>query len=158
MKHPDLVEKFRTFLADKTYRITNQRLAIFQACTEVDGYFTAEELLDVARKIDRSVSRATIYRTIPILLESAMVREIDIGKDFKFYSLTNAKANEQAQVYCSDCEKIHEIDAPFLGWYGTSVSSKFGLKPVSQRLQITATCERLRTEGSCPKKTAETRN
>ena len=145
-------DKFRTFLVQKDYRITNQRQAIFDACCQMSGHFTAEELLDEARKIDSSVSRATIYRTLPILTESLLLREIDIGKDFKFYSLAQENANEQAQVFCQDCDKIHEIDAPFLGWYGSTVSAKFGLEPVSQRLQINATCRQLRESGTCPNK------
>ena len=153
-----LSETFRAFLVKKDYRVTHQRMAIFAACTRLEGHFTAEELLAAARLLDRSVSRATIYRSLPILLESGLVREIDIGKDFKFYSMATANANEQAQVFCVDCETIHEIDAPFLGWYGNSVSAKFGLQPISQRLQISATCVRFRTEGSCPKRTATEQN
>jgi len=142
-------EKFRTFLADRGLRITNQRIAIFDAAFRIDDHFTAEELLDRARKIDSSVSRATVYRTLPILTESSLVREIDVGKDFKFYLANPEKGNQQAQVLCEDCDKIFEIDAPFLEWYGSSVSSKFGLKPVSQRLQITAQCTEYRNSGFC---------
>ncbi len=149
MKIDDCRERFRTFLADSGFRITNQRLAIFDAAFRIDNHFTAEELLDEARKIDSSVSRATVYRTLPILTGSSLVREIDVGKDFKFYLANPEKGNQQAQVLCEDCDKIFEIDAPFLEWYGSSVSSKFGLKPVSQRLQISAQCTEYRESGAC---------
>ena len=42
----------------------------------------------------------------------------------------------QAQVICVDCEKIFEIDAPFMEWYGQTVASKLGLEVVDQRLQM----------------------
>ncbi len=142
-------ERFRAFLTEQGLRVTNQRLAIFDAAFQIDDHFTAEELLDRARAIDSSVSRATVYRTLPILTESGLVREIDVGKDFKFYLANPEKGNEQAQVLCLDCDKIFEIDAPFLEWYGSTVSSKFGLKPVSQRLQISAQCTQYRTTGAC---------
>lgn len=142
-------ETFRTFLSERGLRITNQRLAIFEAAFRIENHFTAEELLERARAIDSSVSRATVYRTLPILTESSLVREIDVGKDFKFYLANPEKGNEQAQILCLDCDKIFEIDAPFLEWYGSSVSSKFGLKPVSQRLQISAQCSEYRATGVC---------
>ena len=142
-------EKFRAFLGERGLRVTNQRLAIFEAAFQIENHFTAEELLDHSRVIDSSVSRATVYRTLPILTESSLVREIDVGKDFKFYLANPEKGNEQAQIVCTDCDKIFEIDAPFLEWYGSNVSSKFGLKPVSQRLQISAQCTEYRDTGFC---------
>ena len=55
-----------------------------------------------------------------------------------------------AQVVCVDCDKIFEISAPFMEWYGSTVSLKLGLKPVSQRLQVSAQCIAFRQSGRCP--------
>lgn len=129
--------------------MTSQRMAIFEAAFHFDDHFTADELLDHARSIDSSVSRATVYRTLPIMIESGLLREVDVGKDFKYYRVEKGEASQQAQVFCVDCEKIFEIEAPFMEWYGNTVSSKFGLVPISQRLQITARCEQFRKKGSC---------
>lgn len=124
-------------------------MAIFDAAFQFDDHFTADELLEHARSIDSSVSRATVYRSLPIMMESGLLREVDVGKDFKYYRAERGQSNQQAQVFCVDCEKIFEIDAPFLEWYGNTVSSKFGLVPVSQRLQITAQCQQYREKGVC---------
>ena len=70
-------EKFRTFLTKKGLRATNQRLAIFDAAFAQREHFTAEQLLDYARAIDDSVSRATVYRTLPIMTDSALLREVE---------------------------------------------------------------------------------
>ena len=93
-------ETFREFLVSKGLRVTNQRLAIFDAAYAYEDHFTAEDLLERARKIDDSVSRATVYRALPILTESTLIREVDVGRDYKFY-MANRKANTfQAQVIC----------------------------------------------------------
>ena len=55
----------------------------------------------------------------------------------------------QAQVICLDCDKIFEIDAPFMEWYGKTVADKLALNVESQRLQVTAHCEELQAAGSC---------
>jgi Fur family ferric uptake transcriptional regulator len=141
--------KFKSYLTSKGLRVTNQRLAIFEAAFAQKEHFTAEELLDFARDIDDSVSRATVYRTLPIMIESSLVREVDIGKNLKYY-LPNTDNNTQvAQIVCTDCDKIFEINAPFMEWYGNSVSTKIGLTPVSQRLQVNAHCNSLRQHGTC---------
>jgi Fur family ferric uptake transcriptional regulator len=141
--------KFRTHLAAHGLRITNQRLAIFDAAFGQKEHFTAEELLAHARAIDDSVSRATVYRTLPHLIGSAVLREVDIGKNLKYYLPNTDSSAQVAQVICVDCDKIFEISAPFMSWYGNTVSSKLGLTPVSQRLQVSAHCDSLKATGVC---------
>lgn len=148
-------QRFRDFLTRKGLRVTSQRLAIFEAAFHHPDHFTAEELLDSARAIDRSVSRATVYRSLPILTESDMIREIDVGRDYKFYVATKGKKIDTAQIICRDCDKIYEIEAPFLEWYANSIAAKVGLIAESQRLQVYARCPTAdkcdRIKGECPK-------
>tara|TARA_Y100000588_G_scaffold384554_1_gene476056 strand:+ start:6965 stop:7450 length:486 start_codon:yes stop_codon:yes gene_type:complete len=142
-------DTFRKYLSRKGLRLTNQRKAIFEAVFNNLEHFTAEELLDYSRKIDVSVSRATVYRTLPLLIEGGLVREVDIGSDYKFYQTSPGEKRQQAQVICLDCEKISEIEAPFMEWYSRSVAQKVGLEPVHQRLQVHAQCMIFKEEGLC---------
>jgi Fur family ferric uptake transcriptional regulator len=143
------LEDFRAFLVSEGHRVTHQRMAIFEACLTQSGHFTAEDLLDKARRIDRSISRATVYRSMPIMIESGFIREVDVGRDFKYYSVHRPKAPFQAQVVCLDCDNIFEVDAPFMEWYGKTVSERLELEVESQRLQVTAHCHVLREKGIC---------
>ena len=153
MNLPVARDRFRKFLTQNGLRVTNQRLAIFDAALAQKEHFTAEQLLDFARAIDDSVSRATVYRTLPIMVESALLREVDIGTGEKYYHPNSEGGSSQvAQVVCLDCDKIFEISAPFMSWYGNTVSTKLGLTPVSQRLQVSARCDTLRLTGTCPRR------
>lgn len=127
-------------------------MAIFDAACGQKEHFTAEQLLDYARAIDDSVSRATVYRTLPIMTESAVLREVDIGTGEKFYLPMVGDNTQVAQVICVDCDRIFEISAPFMEWYGSTVSSKLGLTPISQRLQVSAHCDQFRKTGTCPRR------
>ncbi len=150
VSHDAAREKFQAYLAQKGLRVTNQRLAIFDAALNQKEHFTAEQLLDHARALDDSVSRATVYRTLPLMTESLILREVDIGTGEKFYRPASSDNTQVAQVVCVDCDKIFEISAPFMEWYGSTVSLKLGLKPVSQRLQVSAQCIAYRSSGRCP--------
>ena len=152
-------EKFSQILASKGLRVTRQRLAIFDTALAQKEHFTAEQLLAHAKALNtavsRRISRATVYRTLPIMTETALLREVDIGTGEKFYHPNRDGGRTQvAQVVCLDCDRIFEISAPFMEWYGNTVSSKLGLTPVSQRLQVSARCESLRLTGTCPRRTA----
>jgi hypothetical protein len=67
------------FLAEKGFRKTSQRDAIIEAAFGTHEHYTAEELLVMSRAIDKSVSRATLYRTLSILVKSGLLRELDLG-------------------------------------------------------------------------------
>lgn len=138
----DALQAFKEYLVNHGLRVTSQRLAIFDAAFDSAEHFTAEDLLDRAREIDSSVSRATVYRSLPILTESNLIREVDVGRDNKFYMANRHTKTFQAQVVCEDCDKIFEVDAPFMEWYGKTVADKLGMEPVSQRLQVVARCRK----------------
>ena len=152
MSIPTARQTFRKYLAETGLRVTNQRLAIFDAAFSRKEHFTAEQLLAFARKRDKSVSRATVYRTLPVMIQSALLREVDIGSGEKFYLPNAGESSQVAQVVCIDCDRIFEISAPFMEWYGSTVSSKLGLTPIRQRLQVSARCNALRDKGTCPNK------
>ena len=141
--------RFRDFLVHKDLRVTNQRLAILNAAFGMERHFIAEQLLDVARKIDKSVSRATVYRSIPILVEGGFLREMDVGRDHKFYVADATGAANHVQVVCVDCDRIFEVDAPFMGWYVQGVAQKVGLQAESIRLQVVARCDGVRKCDNC---------
>jgi len=153
VSHESVREKFTAYLTEQGHRVTNQRLAIFDAAMAQTEHFTAEQLLVHAKAMDDSVSRATVYRTLPLMTESHVLREVDIGTGEKFYRPAVEGGNQVAQVVCMDCDKIFEISAPFMEWYGSTVSLKLGLKPVSQRLQVSAQCIAYRSNGRCPNRT-----
>ena len=151
-KTPDLESMrvtFKEFLTSNGLRVTNQRLAIFDAAYTDPDHFTAEDLLDRAREIDSTVSRATVYRALPILIESSLIREVDVGRDYKFYMANKNATTFQAQVICLDCDKIFEIDAPFMERYGLTVADKLSLELETQRLQVSAHCTELKAAGIC---------
>ncbi|MEC7236204.1 MAG: transcriptional repressor, partial [Verrucomicrobiota bacterium] len=89
---------------------------------------------------------------LPILTESGLIREVDVGRDYKFYMANRNATTFQAQVICLDCDKIFEIDAPFMEWYGKTVADKLALNVESQRLQVTAHCEELQASGLCKRR------
>jgi len=87
------------------------------------------------------------------MTESQILREVDIGTGEKFYRPASSNSTQVAQVVCVDCDKIFEISAPFMEWYGSTVSLKLGLKPISQRLQVSAQCIAYAQAGRCPNRT-----
>ncbi len=140
------------FLAHKRLRLTRPRRAIIQIVFSTAKHFTAEELLKWARQRDKSVSRATVYRTLPLLTESGLVREMDFGKDYKYYDPNYAEHPQHNHIICLDCGKIVEFDSRGIERLENQISRRLGFAAKTHRLQITATCEEFRKLGTCSKR------
>lgn len=148
----DAKGKFMEFLARKRLRVTPQRQAIMDTVFGTDEHFTAEQLLKWSRQRDRSVSRATVYRTLPLLTESGLVREMDFGKDHKFYDPNYADHPNHAHIICQDCERIVEFESRKIAKLEGEISHELGFSLQSQRLEITGSCETLKKLGACKNK------
>jgi Fur family ferric uptake transcriptional regulator len=147
-------QRFRDFLVQNSLRLTAQRKAIIESAFSTRQHFTAEQLLEWSRRRDKSVSRATVYRTLPLLTESGFVREMDFGKDHKFYDPNYAEHPHHNHIICQDCDKIVEFDSDKIEKIETEISHRLGFSVKTHRLQITAACEELKKLGACRKKSA----
>ena len=128
-------EKFLHFLEQKGLRITQQRRAIVDTVFGTDQHFTAEQLLEWAREKDSSVSRATVYRTLPLLTESGLVHEMDFGKDYKIYDPNYAEHPNHNHIICKDCDKIVEFESDRLEALENEITSKLDA-PIKNSLEI----------------------
>ena len=150
-------QRFLDFLAQKHLRLTGQRRAIIAAVFSTEKHFTAEQLLAWSRQRDKSVSRATVYRTLPLLTESGLVREMDFGEERKFYDPNYAERPRHSHIVCQDCGKIVEFESDQIGRLEDEISRRLGFAVRAHRLQITASCEEFRKLGTCSKKAGEKR-
>lgn len=144
--------KFIEFLEQRGLRITPQRHAIIETVFSTDRHFTADELLEWSRLRDKSVSRATVYRTLPLLTESGLVHEMDFGKDSKIYDPNYADHPNHNHIICEDCEKIVEFESEKIEKLEGEITQKLGFSIKAQRLQITATCDEFKRAGACKNK------
>jgi Fur family ferric uptake transcriptional regulator len=147
-------QRFMDFLAQKRLRITAQRQAIVETVFSTKEHFTAEELLRWSQRRDKSVSRATVYRTLPLLTESGLVREMDFGKDHKVYDPNYAERPRHNHIICQDCDKIVEFESPKIERIENEISRRLGFSVNTHRLQITANCQEFKRWGECKKKPA----
>ena len=72
---PTVRQKVYDFFARQGMRRTVQRDALIEIALGATDHFTAETLLARARQVESTVSRATVYRTLPLLVASGVLGE-----------------------------------------------------------------------------------
>ncbi len=150
-------ESLRGFLSGKGLRRTVQREAIIEAAFGTNEHFTAEELLVMARRIEKSVSRATVYRTLPLLVESGSLRELDLGAGTKVYDPNFVEHPTHNHLICVDCRKIIEFEDINMELLENCITRRLGFSPTSKAVTIEAHCDELKLHGRCRRQLANER-
>ncbi|MBX3740504.1 MAG: transcriptional repressor [Akkermansiaceae bacterium] len=138
------------FIRRKGLRRTNQRDSIVRAVFSKDEHFTAEELFERVRKADSDTSRATVYRTLGLLVEANLLQQIDLGDNQTTYDPNFLDKPSHNHLVCIDCGRVVEFEDVNLDLLNDCVTRRLGFKPLRQSIKIEANCEQLRLKGRCP--------
>ncbi|MEI6376815.1 MAG: Fur family transcriptional regulator, partial [bacterium] len=139
----------RTIFASKGLRFTKQREALTTLIFRNSDHFRPEDLIPLLRKSDGAASRATIYRTILLLVESGMLREISLGGGERLYDPNFLQSPHHNHLICVDCREIIEFEDPNIDVMQNCITRRLGFSPTQKALRIEASCDRLRLLGSC---------
>ena len=145
-----LRERLDAFIELKGLRRTQQRDSIAAEVFSKDDHFTAEELFERVRKSNSGISRATVYRTLALLVEAGLLREIDLGENETTYDPNFHDKPSHNHLVCKDCGKVIEFEDSGIDTLNDCVARRLGFRPLQHSLKIEASCEQLRLKGRCP--------
>jgi Fur family transcriptional regulator, ferric uptake regulator len=143
-------ERLDQFIVRKGLRRTSQRDMIVKTAFSQDEHFTADELYDRVRRASSDISRATVYRTLSLLVEADLLREIDLGDNQKTYDPNFLDKPSHNHLVCVDCGNVVEFEDHHIDLLNDCVTRRLGFRPLRQTLRIEANCEQLRLNGRCP--------
>ncbi len=141
--------RLHQFIQSKGLRNTPQRNSIVEAIFSSDEHFTADDLWERLRKTQSQSSRATVYRTIALLVEAGLLHEIDLGDDQKTYDPNFVDSPAHNHLVCIDCGKVLEFEDPHIQLLNDCAARRLGFRPSKQSLVIEGCCEQLRLHGRC---------
>lgn len=127
-------------LRQSGFRWTNQRALIVREALASHDHFTAEELLDLCRKTDPKVSRATVYRTLSVLEEAGFVEGLETGDGGRRFEHVIGHEHHDHMV-CMVCEKILEFRDDELERRQELAAKRVGFKIERHSLRLYGTCK-----------------
>ncbi len=131
---------FQGFLKSKGLKFTPERQAILNHVFECQRHFEAEDLLIDMRKNNKRVSKATIYRTLVLLVNSGILREVIFGEKHAHYEHVYGHEHHEHLV-CIECGKIIEFSDERIEKFQDEVCIENRFKAESHKFQIMGYCE-----------------
>ena len=101
--------RFEAFLNQKELKFTQPRRLILDTVFSLHEHFDAEQLYDLIHQVSKAVSRATVYRTIPLLVEAGLIqRSVRSESRDKFEHILGHP--QHAHWVCRTCGAVMETD------------------------------------------------
>lgn len=130
---------FREFLLNNELRFTKEREEILQGILSMKGHFDTEELLIHLRKQHCKASLASIYRTIPLLIQSGLIEEVIKTEKQARYELKYGKEHHDHMI-CERCGKLIEFRSENLERLQNEIAQSYDFVPVNHILEIRGYC------------------
>jgi Fur family transcriptional regulator, ferric uptake regulator len=134
-------EAFERYLKKEKYRLTPERFTILDAVMASEGHFDADELYLNLKSGGKKVSRATVYNTLELLLNSGLISKYRFGENQSRYEKIHGRAHHH-HLICLSCGEIIEFMNEKLNKMATDICSSHRFKPSSTSFQVYGTCEK----------------
>jgi Fur family transcriptional regulator, ferric uptake regulator len=109
-----------------------------------EGHLTADNLVDLIRREDQRISRATIYRTLQWMVDAGIARKVDFGEG-RFRFEHSYRHPRHFHLICKTCNRSFEFLSSDIETLIEEVATARNFSPRQSVLQIHGTCEACRT-------------
>ena len=139
----DAEKKFSGFLEVRDLKYTSQRRTILTEALSARRHFGAEELLERSKKRDRTISKATLYRTLALLAEAKVLEEHDFGDGHKSYEPMIGRHHHD-HLICVKCKTILEFENDEIEKIQEAEARKQGFRIITHSHKLFGLCKRCR--------------
>ena len=141
----DAKEKFEKFVAQERLRRTEQRDKILDTFMATERHVTVQELYDLVRSRHKGIGYATVARTVKLMCDSGVCRQVDFGEGALRYEHKYGH-NHHDHLICVRCGRFEEIYSPKLEKIQHELVKKHGYVQESHKLDIFGLCPRCAKE------------
>ena len=101
-----MVQYITDLLRSNGFKVTPQRLAVYEALANTKEHPNAEMIFNGLQATYPTMSLATVYKTIDILHEIGLVQILNAGEDSFRY---DADVSEHAHIRCVECGRVDDV-------------------------------------------------
>lgn len=131
---------FRSLLETKDLKFTFERKRILEEILRIKSHFDADGLYATLKKKGLRVSRDTVYRTIPLLLECGVIQKSVGDGRREYFERTGVKGHHDHMV-CISCGKIIEFKSDEIEVLQDRICEIYGFKLIFHDHRLFGHCK-----------------
>ena len=131
---------FRRYLREHGLPVTQQREAIARVVFDSLEHLSVEQIEGRLRGSGNRIGKATIYRTLDLLVRSRLVVEHDFGEGFKRYEHRLTQEPVHEHLICLECGKVIEFASWEVQEVQSRITAQHGFRPSRHKLEIYGLC------------------
>ncbi len=132
-------EVFLKHIQKRGLKRTSQRDLILDVFLRTEEHLSIEDLYRLVQIEDPTVGQTTVYRTLKLLAEAGLAREVRFGDGRTHYE-HNYKHQHHDHMICSECGKIIEFFSAELEALQDSMAAQHGFEITQHLLRIIGVC------------------
>jgi Fur family ferric uptake transcriptional regulator len=123
---------------------SSKREQIVNVFLRQEGHLSADDLVDLIRKEDHRISRATVYRTLQWMVDAGIARKVDFGEG-RFRFEHSYRQPRHFHLICKTCHRSFEFLSSDIEGLVEEVAAARNFTASQSVVQIYGTCEECRT-------------
>ena len=123
---------------------SGKREQIVNVFLRQEGHLSADDLVDLIRREDQRISRATVYRTLQWMVDAGIARKVDFGEG-RFRFEHSYRQPRHFHLICKSCHRSFEFLSSDIEAFIEEVASARSFAAAQSVVQIYGTCEECRT-------------
>lgn len=140
ISEPDTLKAaFRKYLVDRGIRCTNARTRVLDAVLGMRKHFETEQVVQTLRSQGVKVGKATVYRTLPLLVDCGILKQVRFDVKQAHYELAYGEDPHDHMV-CRRCGSIVEFGAEEVVELRKRIARQNHFHAISHRFQISGLC------------------
>jgi len=125
-------------------RVTPQRVLLLEIIRDSAGHLDADEIYSLARDRHPRISLSTVYRTLSLLKEVGLVRELDFDEEHHHYELCDAGEGKHYHLYCLGCGSVIEFESPLVKELQEQLAQEHDFEIMDCQVVVSGYCARCR--------------
>ncbi|MDQ3071251.1 MAG: transcriptional repressor [Acidobacteriota bacterium] len=125
-------------------RRSNKRDLIVNVFLRQEGHLSADHLVDLIKREDHKISRATVYRTLQWMVEAGIARKVDFGEG-RFRFEHSYRHPRHFHLICKTCNQTFEFLSSDIETLLEEVAIARNFAARQSVLQIYGTCDACQT-------------
>ena len=142
-KNSEEQDVFLAHLQTKGLKRTSQRELILDVFLRTEKHLSSEDLYQLVKEEDPTVGQTTVYRTLKLLSQAGLAREVRFGDGRTHYE-HNYKHQHHDHMICSECGKIIEFYSAELEAMQDQMAAKHKFEVTQHLLRIIGVCAECR--------------